>query len=147
MARKRPLNPILKPSGARIILASTSPRRRELLGHTGLKFSVGSPEIDESVAKGELPRAYCSRMAAEKAAKIWRSLAISKAFFNTIVIAADTSVIVDGQILGKPSNISSATRMLRKIQGRWHEVLTAVCVEGHAQGRIFTVSTRVKLAA
>jgi septum formation protein len=104
----------------RIVLASGSPRRREILGLLGVEFDVVPADIDESVRPGEDPRAYVRRLGIEKA----RALP----FADALVIAADTTVDVDGEILGKPVDHDEARRMLRLISDRSHFVHTGVAV-------------------
>ncbi len=107
-----------------IILASGSPRRRELLGSLGWEFRVIVPEINESIGQ-ESPLQAVERLAMEKAC------AVSDLFHEDIVIAADTIVVIDGRILGKPENSSRAFEMLRMLNNRTHKVITglAVCWE------------------
>jgi septum formation protein len=104
----------------RVTLASQSPRRRELLAALALELDVRPAHADESVRPGEGARSYVARVAREKA------LAVDGA----VVVAADTAVVLDGEILGKPDDEADAARMLRALSGRAHEVLTAVCVRG-----------------
>ena len=104
----------------RIILASASPRRAELLRAAGIDFDVRPADIDEAMRPGEAPGDYVSRLAEAKAR------AVHERDANQTVLAADTAVVVDGQILGKPMDEADAKRMLRMIGGRTHEVLTAV---------------------
>ncbi len=104
-----------------IILASGSPRRRELLGSLGWKFRVIVPEIDESIGK-ESPLQAVERLAMEKAR------AVSGLFHEDLVIAADTIVVIEGRILGKPENSSRAIEMLSMLNNRTHEVITGLAV-------------------
>lgn len=106
----------------RIILASASPRRAELLRAAGIDFDVRPADIDETMRPGEEPADYVSRLAEAKAR------AVHERDGNQTVLAADTAVVVDGQILGKPMDEADAKRMLRMIGGRTHEVLTAVSI-------------------
>jgi len=106
----------------RLILASASPRRRELLGAAGIAFVAQSTNIPEVPAPGEQPRAFAERLAREKA------LAIAAGHQDDAVLGADTIVVVDQLILGKPADARDAERMLRLLCGRTHEVITAVCV-------------------
>jgi len=106
----------------RIVLASSSPRRRELLALIGIEHTVVPADIDETPCAGELPRPHAERLAREKAATIARREP------NAIVIAADTIVVVDGDILGKPTDEAAATVMLRRLSARRHTVFTAVAV-------------------
>lgn len=115
------------PSGTDFVhLASSSPRRRQLLAQIGVPFQVIEVEVDESIAPGEAPPAYVSRLAAAKAgAGLQRSRAAGSA---RPVLAADTAVVIDGAILGKPRDRADALRMLRLLSGRTHEVFTAVAL-------------------
>ncbi|MGH9238375.1 MAG: Maf family protein [Vicinamibacterales bacterium] len=106
----------------RIILASASSRRAELLRAAGIDFDVRPADVDEAICPGEAPGDYVSRLAEAKAR------AVHERDGNQTVLAADTAVVVDGQILGKPMDEADAKRMLRMIGGRTHEVLTAVSI-------------------
>lgn len=106
----------------RVVLASSSPRRRELLTLIGISHSVCPADIDESVLPGEDPHAHAERLAREKAS------VVAAGEPNAVVIAADTIVVVDGDILGKPRDDDAAAVMLRRLAGRAHVVLTAVAV-------------------
>ena len=103
-----------------LILASASPRRAELLTAAGVRFEVRPAHVDERVQPGEDARTYASRVAAEKAR------AIASQTPGQPVLAADTVVVVDDHILGKPEDASDAKRMLGMLSGRTHQVLTAV---------------------
>jgi nucleoside triphosphate pyrophosphatase len=103
-----------------LILASASPRRAELLTAAGIPFEIRPAHIDEAVRPGEDARTYASRVAVEKA----RVVAASSP--GQPVLAADTVVVIDGLILGKPADAGDAKRMLRLLSGRTHEVMTAV---------------------
>ena len=124
------------PNLGKIVLASASPRRRELLASLGLEFTVLVPAIEETAKEGETPRAFAQRLAAEKAAAV-------SADPGTTVIAADTIVVLDGDILGKPSDDTHAFEMLSKLSGRTHKVITGVCLARDAAVRIFSVLTEV----
>jgi septum formation protein len=102
----------------RLVLASQSPRRRELLEQLGLALEVRPARTDESVLPGEAARDYVLRVAREKA----------RAVPGDVVVAADTAVVLDGEVLGKPRDREDARRMLRALSGSAHEVLTGVCV-------------------
>lgn len=106
----------------RIVLASASPRRAELLRAAGIDFDVQPANVDETIAPGESPGEYVSRVAEAKARLIqeWNT--------QRTVLAADTAVVVDAHILGKPLDEADARSMLRLLSGRRHEVLTAVSV-------------------
>ena len=112
-------------SVARVVLASASLRRIELLGRIGIEPAEVRPaDIDETVRKGELPRAYCRRMAESKAAAVDPS-------GGEVVLAADTTVALGRRILGKPTDEREAETFLRLLSGRRHKVLTAVAVRMH----------------
>ena len=104
----------------KIVLASSSPRRRELLESVGIEFVVISPETDESCIDGESPDGFALRLSAEKAKSVSRGIQA-----EAVVIGADTVVVVDGDILGKPADEQEAVSMLTMISGREHRVLTA----------------------
>ena len=108
-----------------IILASGSPRRKSLLESLGLDFKVYVPDVDESHENDEAPSELCRRLSRLKAE------AGARVFPDDVIIAADTIVVIDGEILGKPSGREDAARMLKKLSGREHEVITGVSV---AQG-------------
>jgi septum formation protein len=105
-----------------VILASQSPRRRDLLNLIGITHTVRPADIDETPIPGESPVACVERLARAKAARIAATEP------DALVIAADTIVVVDDRILNKPFDVSDAGRMLRALQGRRHDVYTAVCV-------------------
>ena len=125
--------------GHRIILASNSPRRRELLAQIGLAFTVAPADVDERLRPGEVPTDYAERLAREKAR------AAAERAGEGIVIAADTIVVVGGIVLGKPTDAEDARRMLKELSGREHEVVTALAVLNAATGRtsVRTSITRV----
>lgn len=106
-----------------IVLASSSPRRRELLQQIGLEFEVRAFEIDETPHLHEAPADYVVRLAIQKA-----KTAITNLPADTIVIAADTTVTIDGQILGKPGSQAEAFAMWQRLSGRTHFVMTGVAV-------------------
>lgn len=122
----------------RLILASSSPRRQELLTQIGVPFSVQVPAIDETPLVGEAPPAYVQRMAEEKALAV---LAQQKG--DVCVLAADTSVIVDGLILGKPADAAEAKAMLLRLSGREHQVLSAIAVADQNRLNSHVVSCKV----
>ncbi len=108
---------------SRIILASSSPRRKELLQSVGIKFEVIAPLSDESLLHNENPKDYALRLALEKAISVSQNLD-----GDFLVIGADTIVVVDDEILGKPLNEEDAGVMLSRISGREHHVLTAFSI-------------------
>lgn len=120
-----------------IILASQSPRRKELLAELVSEFAVIPADIDESVRPNETAIPYVQRMAAEKAA------AIAQTYPEDLVIASDTTVVVGEEILGKPVDRKDARSMLRKMSGRTHWVHTAVVLQKGKQQREAVVSTEV----
>jgi len=107
----------------RIVLASTSPRRKELLQSVGVQFEIIAPSSDESLLGKENPEDYALRLSREKALSVSQNLD-----GNTLVIGADTIVVVDNRILGKPKDEEDAKIMLSKISGRVHHVLTAFSI-------------------
>jgi septum formation protein len=107
-----------------LVLASASPRRQELLRNAGIAFTVQPADIDESPQDGESPVECAQRLAREKA------LAVSPSRPLDCVLGADTIVVVDEKILGKPRDTADAARMLRQLSGRTHEVVTGVCLVG-----------------
>ena len=110
-----------------VYLASASPRRRQLLKQIGVPFQVLNVEIDESAGAREVPLAYVTRLAAAKAVAGLRQSEAQGPLARP-VLAADTAVVIDGEILGKPLDGEDAQRMLRLLSGRTHEVLTAVAL-------------------
>ncbi|MGC8927070.1 MAG: Maf family protein [Myxococcota bacterium] len=106
----------------RFILGSSSPRRRELLAHTGIEFEIIKPDIDESPKEGESPVDFVRRASGEKLFEILKKKKFGR---ETIILTADTIVVIDNKILGKPINKRDAFRMLKLLQGRWHIVYTA----------------------
>jgi septum formation protein len=108
-----------------VYLASGSPRRRELLVQIGVPFQVVAAVVDEGVCPGEPPAAYVMRLAAAKADAGWER---NRGAAPIPVLAADTAVVLDGKILGKPSNQEDAGDMLQQLSGRTHAVLTAVAL-------------------
>jgi septum formation protein len=110
----------------RLILASASPRRRRLLRSVGLSPVVRPAHVDETLRAGELPEAAVLRLAESKATAVRETLRVRR---RTVVLAADTTVTIDGVALGKPRDPEDARRMLRLLSGRRHEVLTGMCVQ------------------
>ncbi|MEZ5427912.1 MAG: Maf family protein [Pyrinomonadaceae bacterium] len=106
----------------KLILASGSPRRSEILTSVGWEFTKQTADIDETELAGEKPADYVRRLALEKAAKI------AAQNHDRLVLGADTTVVIDDQIIGKPVDPEDARRMLRMLSGRWHEVLTGVAL-------------------
>ncbi|MCA1612959.1 MAG: Maf family protein [Acidobacteria bacterium] len=106
----------------RLVLASASPRRAEILRAVGWPFEAEAAGVDETARAGERPDVYVERLAREKAG------AVARARLFGLVLGADTVVVVEGEVLGKPRDEEDARRMLRLLRGRWHEVLTGVAL-------------------
>jgi septum formation protein len=121
-----------------LILASGSPRRRDFLAALGIAFEVRVTDIDETPLSGEQPVDFVARLAREKA----QGIDLPDAW----VLAADTAVVVDGEILGKPSDEAEACAMLMRLSGRWHEVWTGFSLYRRATGELSTktVCTKVR---
>lgn len=105
-----------------LVLASASPRRQDLLRSAGISFKTQPADIDETPLPGESARACAERLAREKALAVWRTRP------QDVVLGADTIVVIDDSILGKPADSGDAARMLRLLAGRVHSVITGVCV-------------------
>ena len=129
--------------GSRLVLASASPRRRELLEQLGIRFLCDPADIDETQLAGEAPGEYVQRMAQEKA----RMVAARHEIPPCVVLGADTSVVLDSQVLGKPRDADEALSMLERLSGRQHTVLTALCLRGGAGEHCQVVATQVEFAA
>lgn len=126
-----------------IILASNSPRRRELLGGLGLEFEVKVlPNIQEDYP-AELPASQIAQYIASEKADAYRSMMKD----DDLLITADTVVIVDDEVLGKPADAADARHMLNKLSGRKHQVITGVCLVTLQERRCFSVSTDVSFKA
>lgn len=121
-----------------IILASASPRRQELLRNAGISFTLCPADLPEVQRPGEAPKEFAERMALEKAGAARLPSA------DDVILAADTVVVVDGQVLGKPENHADAARMLRLLSGRTHEVITGVCLRGRDFEEVRSESTQVQ---
>jgi len=122
-----------------LILASASPRRRELLEQMGLRFRVQPVDLEETPREGEAPDLYVLRMAREKALACQRLAANADA----LVLGADTSVVLDGAIMGKPCDREDARAMLQRLSGHVHEVMSGVALAGPTAVRERVVTTRV----
>ncbi len=120
-----------------LVLASGSPRRKELLARLGLAFSIAVPDVDETPAPGEAPVDLVRRLAVAKAVAV----------DGDPVLAADTVVDVDGEVLGKPAGADDARRMLRRLSGRSHRVHTAVAVRSGERVDVEVVTTIVTFVA
>src|SRR5580692_7863684 len=122
-----------------LVLASASPRRRDLLGNAGISFTVQAADIDERPLAGESPQDCVERLAREKA------LAVFQTRPRDYVLGADTIVVVDGAILGKPRDADDAAGMLRLLSGRTHAVITGVCVVNPVAGGQGSVASKPDL--
>jgi len=121
-----------------MILASASPRRRELLAAAGYTFTIHAPDIDETIAPGTRPVDAARELACQKAE------AVAALYPAACVIAADTIVVIDGEILGKPVDEADAARMLRQLSGREHTVITGVCIQKDTRQSAFAEQTQVQ---
>lgn len=125
-----------------VILASGSPRRKDLLKLAGVRFKICVPDIDETPVRGESPRAMVRRLSCEKALEAWRNFLSEKQ--SALVLSADTTVVSpDGIMLGKPRNAAEAVRMMSALQGRAHEVLTGYSLLEVERGQLQRKLTRV----
>jgi len=122
-----------------LVLASRSPRRREILEHAGIPFIVRPMDVDETPLAGEGAHEYVNRIARRKAEA-------TQPESGEIILAADTTVTVDGQILAKPEDARDAGRMLRMLSGRCHEVLTGICLRSASRTIEDRAETRVWFA-
>lgn len=129
----------------KLILASASPRRAEILTSVGWEFTKDTSEIDEIEFEGETPEDYVQRLAREKAE------AVARKYENALVLGADTTVVINNQIIGKPADLSEARKMLKMLSGNWHEVLTGVALIENSKfkvqnSKLGIQKTRVKFA-
>ena len=122
-----------------LVLASASPRRQELLRNAGISFTVHPADIDETPLADEAPRECAERLAREKALAVWQTRP------QDLVLGADTIVVVDEIILGKPVDAEDAIRMLRMLSGRAHKVITGVCMVTADAGDQFPVANKIAL--
>lgn len=120
-----------------IILASASPRRAVLLEQIGLAFSVQPADVDETPKNGEPPEQYVQRLAMDKA------LAVSASAPDCLVLGSDTTVVLDGRILGKPADANDARAMLGRLSGAIHQVMTAVALARNGRSQCRLVITEV----
>jgi septum formation protein len=126
-----------------LILASASPRRRDLLDQLGVRYTVEPAHIDEAQRVGEDAFGYVQRLAREKA----QAVAARFPPPEFVVLAADTTVVIDETVLGKPQDKGEATAMLSRLSGRWHTVLTGVCVRSASGMECQVVATEVEFVA
>jgi septum formation protein len=123
----------------RLILASASPRRRELIAHLQVPFEVAVSGVDETVQAGESPDALARRLARAKAAEV------AAAHSGAVVLAADTIVVLDGAVLNKPADADDARSMLSRLRDRDHVVITAVAVASNGEVRVEAPSSHVTM--
>jgi septum formation protein len=123
-----------------LVLASASPRRQELLRSAGITFEVQPAHIPEDPLPGEAAKDCAERLAREKA------LAVGRQRPHDCVLGADTVVVVDGQLLGKPSDRADAARMLRLLSGHDHQVITGVCLVANSQASVTSETTLVTVS-
>ncbi len=128
----------------KLILASASPRRAEILTAVGWEFEKHAADIDETELPDENPADYVRRLAREKAASV------AENYKNALILGADTTVVIENQIIGKPKDLDDAGKMLRMLSGNWHEVLTGVALvrvsAGKSETKVDLQKTRVKFA-
>jgi septum formation protein len=124
----------------KLVLASGSPRRSEIMNSVGWEFYKDVPDIDESELDGEDPSDYVSRLAEEKARSI------GGRHPGEIVLGADTTVVIHERIIGKPVDLEDARRMIGMLSGNWHEVLTGIAVVRNGNAEVGIQRTRVKFA-
>ncbi len=123
-----------------LVLASASPRRQELLHNAGIAFDVQPADISEVPLPGENAKSCAERLAREKA------MAVARLRPGDAVLGADTVVVIDDQILGKPADASDAARMLRMLSGRTHQVITGVCVVLNGHCSVASETTSVTMS-
>ncbi len=123
-----------------LILASASPRRRELLDQIGVTYIVHPVDIDETPKDREAAKDYVSRVAAEKSAAC-----VSEVTHFLPVLAADTSVVIDGQILGKPKNREHGMTMLNQLSGKTHSVYSAISFRSHCKNKHFQALSKTEV--
>jgi septum formation protein len=124
----------------RLVLASASPRRADLLRAAGIPFEIFPVTVDERFCPGERPEDAVARLAEAKAT------AAAAAHPDAIVLGADTTVVISGEALGKPADDQDARRMLELLSGRTHEVLTGMCLQGHGRRLRHVEPSRVRMA-
>jgi len=122
-----------------VVLASKSPRRQEILKFAGIPFTVRASDVPEVPEEGESPEMYVKRLAVAKAHAVARTS-------REIILAADTTVVVDDHILEKPADPDDASRMLRKLSGREHQVHTGVCLLGQDREIVDVATTVVRFS-
>jgi septum formation protein len=128
----------------KLILASSSPRRGEILTAVGWEYEKRTADIDETELPGEKPENYVRRLAREKAE------AVADKYADALVLGADTIVVIEDKIVGKPKDLADARKMLKMLSGSWHEVLTGIALvkitAGNSETKVDMQRTRVKFA-
>jgi septum formation protein len=130
-----------------IVLASASPRRQELLKNAGIEFVVQPANIPEVRDENEPALSFAERMAVEKARFVWKKIKNERGGVPQYVLGADTIVVVDDLVHGKPEDPEDAARMLRELSGRKHHVITGVCLIGNDFEDLRSETTAVHFAA
>ncbi|MGQ0542718.1 MAG: Maf family protein [Blastocatellia bacterium] len=125
----------------KIVLASGSPRRSEIMNSVGWEFVKDVPDVDETYIHGETPEVYVQRLARSKAE------VVAPSHPEEIVLGADTTVVIGGEIIGKPADAADARRMIAMLSGNWHEVLTGVAVVKNGSMNVGLQRTRVKFTS
>lgn len=125
---------------SQLVLASNSPRRKELLSGLGVEFSVLGADIDESVLEGETPKDYVERLAVEKAKAVLGQSSEADCW----VLGSDTTVVANGEILGKPIDEQDFIRMMKLLSGQDHSVLTSIALVSHDQVLLDCIETKVR---
>ncbi len=128
-----------RPESAQLVLASASPRRKELLQQIGVPFTVAPVDLDETPLPEESSAAYVERLALAKARACYAQLQEKKK-----VLGSDTTVHLDGKILGKPETEAESVEMLMQLSGQWHQVLTAIALVDGEQSQTCVVTTDVE---
>lgn len=123
-----------------LILASSSPRRSEILSAVGWGFTKRVADVDESESEGESPESYVQRLAMKKAETV------AELYPDGIVLGADTTVVIDGTIIGKPVDLDDARRMIKMLSGKIHEVLTGVAIVANGRTNVGLERTKVEFA-
>ena len=129
---------------AQIILASSSPRRRELLDQIGVRYEVQSADVDETPLPSETAEALVQRLACLKAQAVWQQRQQTVASGVLPVLGSDTLGLLEGELLVKPRDFADAQAMLRRMSGKWHDILTAVALTTAAGTQVITSYSRVK---
>ncbi len=125
----------------RLILASASPRRQQILAELGVEFSIKSADIDEAVLVGELAENYVTRLAVQKAQTVFK-----KSAKDVVVLGADTCVVIEGRILGKPTSQVDSRQMLLSLAGKWHQVYTAVAMVSASKTKHILLRSEVEFS-